>query len=94
MVNYDYLNYYALNKITIPDKFFILVIDELIGELVRVIVFSKLELKSSYHQIFVREEDLKKSTFQTYKEHYEFLVLSFGLLNALATFQSLMNAIF
>ena len=80
------IDYRELNKVTIKNKYPLLRIDDL---------FDRLKgLRSSYHPFKMQESDILKTTFRTCYRHYEFLVISFGLTNAPATFMNLMNRVF
>lgn len=87
------IDYLLLNQVIIKNKYPLPRIDNLLDQLKMTRVFSKIDLRSRYHKLSIKE-DVPKSTFRTRYGHHEFLVMSFGLTNALVTFMYLMNQAF
>jgi hypothetical protein len=88
------VDYHPLNAVTIKNKYPLPRIDILFDQLAGAKVFSKIDLRSGYHQIKIRPSDVPKMAFSTRYGLYEYLVMSFGLTNALAYFMYLMNSVF
>jgi hypothetical protein len=88
------VNYRPLNEVTIKNKYPLPQIDILFDQLTGARVFSKIDLRSGYHHIRIRPEDIPKTAFTTRYELFEYLVMSFGLTNAPAHFTYLMNSVF
>jgi hypothetical protein len=88
------MDYRALNEVTIKNKYLLSRIDDLFDQFHGACVFSKIDLRSGYHQLKIRECDILKSAFILRYGLYEYMVISFGLTNALAYFMYLMNKVF
>nr|GFD24202.1 putative reverse transcriptase domain-containing protein [Tanacetum cinerariifolium] len=85
------IDYQELNKLMLKNHFLLTRIDDLFDQLQGLSVYSKIDLRSGYHQLRVREEDISKTAFKTRYGHYEFQVMSFGLTNTPAVFMDLIN---
>lgn len=88
------VDYLQLNKVMIKNKYPLPRIDDLMDQLVGARVFSKIDLRSSDPQIRVKADDIQKTAFRTRYGHYEYVVMSFSVTNALGVFMEYMNHIF
>ncbi|GJY45825.1 putative reverse transcriptase domain-containing protein [Tanacetum coccineum] len=87
------IDYRELNKLTVKNRYPLPRIDDLFEQIQGLSVYSKIDLRSGYHQLRVREEYIPKTAFRTRYGHYEFQVMLFGLTNALAVYMDLMNRV-
>ena len=88
------VDYRQLNKMIMKNKYLLPRIDDLFDQLKGASVFSKIDLRSGYHQLRIKDADVHKTVFRMWYGHYGFLVMSFGLTNAPAAFMDLMNHVF
>jgi hypothetical protein len=88
------IDYRQLNKITVRDRFPLPHVQDLLDQVSQCTIVTSLDLQSGYNQIRIAASDIEKTAFTTPNGHFQFMVLSFGLTNAPATFQSLMHRLF
>ena len=88
------IDYRQLNRVTIKNRYLLPRIDDLFDQLRGARVYSKIDLRTDYHQLRVREIDIPKTTFRTSYGHFEFTVMPFGLTNAPVAFMDLMHRVF
>ena len=88
------IDYQQLNRVTIKNRYPLPRIDDLFDQLRGARVYSKIDLRTGYHQLRVREADIPKTVFRTWYAHFEFTMMPFGLTNAPAAFMDLMHRVF
>ena len=88
------IDYRQLNRVTIKNWYPLSWIDDLFDQLRGARVYSKIDLRTSCHQLRVRETEIPKTVFRTRYGHFEFIVMPFGLTNMAATFMNLMHRVF
>ena len=88
------IDYRQLNRVTIKNRYPPPMIDDLFDQMKGARVYSKIDLRTSYHQLRVREADIPKTAFRTRYEHFESMVMPFGLTNAPTAFMDLMHRVF
>ena len=89
-----FIDYRKLNKMTIKNRYPLHRIDDLFDQFKGANIFSKINLRSRYHQVRIHDEDIHKTTFRMQYDHYDFGVFPFGLTNAPTNFMCMMNNIF
>jgi hypothetical protein len=88
------IDFLQSNKVTVKNKYPLSMIDDLFDLLKGAKIFLKIDLRSRYHQVRIKDEDIRKTAFRTRYDHYEFTVVSFGLSNTPVVFMCLMNGVF